>query len=114
MKLLTNTTVRPPRPSCSSSGSGSASDTQDSSRPVRRRGAVIDRRTTWERLSQIDELIASGTYPSRRMMARRLGVTERTVTRDIDFMITKRHLPIEYDQRRYGYYYSKPVHGFPK
>src|SRR4051812_32293154 len=76
---------------------------------VRRRGPRLDRRTTWERLSQIDDMIASATYPSRRMMALKLGVAQRTITRDLHFMITKRKLPIAYDERRYGYYYSTPV-----
>jgi proteasome accessory factor B len=47
-------------------------------------------------------------------MARKLGVTERTVARDIHFMKTKRKLPIAYDPRRYGFYYTQPVHAFPK
>src|SRR6266850_6377268 len=79
-----------------------------------RRGPRLDRRTTWERLSQIDDWIASGTYPSRRSMALKLGVAERTVARDLHFMKTKRKLPIGYDPRRFGFYYSKDVRGFPK
>jgi len=74
----------------------------------------LDRRTTWERLSQIDDWLRAGGYPNTRTMARRLGVTERTVTRDLQFLKTKRGLPIEYDPHKYGFYYAKPVTGFPK
>jgi proteasome accessory factor B len=82
--------------------------------PRGRRGPVFDRRTTWERLSQIVDWIDSGTYPNCRGMALKLGVTERTVTRDIEHLKTKRRLPIRYDPRRYGFYYTQPVRGFPK
>src|SRR5207244_651899 len=68
----------------------------------------------WERLSQIDDWIRSGRYPNTRSMALKLGVTERTVARDLGFMKRQRRLPIEYDTRRYGFYYSKPVDGFSK
>ena len=47
-------------------------------------------------------------------MALKLGVAERTVARDLHFMKTKRKLPIGYDPRRFGFYYSKDVRGFPK
>ncbi|HSU56898.1 MAG TPA: WYL domain-containing protein, partial [Candidatus Dormibacteraeota bacterium] len=85
---------------------------QSTARP--RRGPQFDRRTTWERLSLIDEWIASGTYPSTGLMARKLGVTARTVTRDLEFMKKTRKLPIQYDERRYGFYYAKDTRGFPK
>ncbi len=80
----------------------------------RRRGPVFDRRTTWERLAQIDDWIASGTFPNTRSMALKLGVTERTVTRDLEHLKNNRKLPIKYDPRRYGFYYSQSVRGFPK
>ena len=38
----------------------------------------------------------------------------RTVKRDIEFMVDRHGLPVEYDQKRWGYFYSKPVDGFPK
>jgi proteasome accessory factor B len=86
----------------------------EAKRPRRRRGPNHDRRTTWERLSLIDDWIRAGKYPNARGMALKLGVAERTVMRDLEFMKNKRGLPIEYDPRRYGFYYSKPVDGFSK
>lgn len=40
-------------------------------------------------------------------------VSSRTVKRDIDFMKCRLELPIEYDERRYGYFYARPVDRFP-
>src|SRR3954453_821876 len=87
---------------------------QPSPTPPRRRGPHLSRRTTWERLSVIDDLLRAGRYPSAKSMALKLGVTERTITRDINFLKTERGLPIEYDPRRYGFFYAKPVDGFSK
>ncbi len=85
--------------------------THDSPSP-HRRGPRLDHRSTWQRLCRIDDWIRSGTYPNKQSMARKLGVTVRTVTRDLQFMKEEKGLPIEYDARRYGFYYSKPVQGF--
>ncbi len=73
-----------------------------------------DRRSTWDRLCQIDNLIRSGNYPNLRTMAARLGVTPRTITRDLDFLKKERHLPIAYDPRRFGFHYTKSVAGLPQ
>jgi proteasome accessory factor B len=72
------------------------------------------RRATWERLSRIDDLIRAGRYPNARTLARTLGVSVRTIKRDLDYLKRQRRLPIEYHPRRYGFYYSKPVDGFSK
>ena len=72
------------------------------------------RRVAWERVTKIDDLLRAGKYPNCVMMAREFGVSVRTVKRDIEFMVDRHNLPIEYDQKRWGYFYSKPVDGFPK
>ena len=46
-------------------------------------------------------------------LARDIEVTTRTIKRDVDFMKCRLNLPIEYDSRRFGYYYSEPVDQFP-
>ncbi|HVV00257.1 MAG TPA: WYL domain-containing protein, partial [Verrucomicrobiae bacterium] len=78
-------------------------------RKLRARGPVLDRRSAWERIPQIDTWIRSGSYPNAKIMAARLQVTERTVGRDIEFMRAKRGMPIAFDPRRNGFYYTKPV-----
>lgn len=62
---------------------------------------------------RMHQLIKSGKYPNCSKLAREFEVATRTIKRDIDFMKYRMDLPIEYDSRRYGFYYSKPVHQFP-
>ena len=66
-----------------------------------------------ERMMQIHERIKSGKYPNCEKLARELEMSTRTIKRDVDFMRCRLDLPIEYDSRRYGYYYSEPVDHFP-
>ena len=62
---------------------------------------------------RMHQLIKSGKYPNCSKLAREFEVVTRTIKRDIDFMKDRLELPIEYDSRRYGFYYSKPVDQFP-
>jgi proteasome accessory factor B len=66
-----------------------------------------------ERMLHIHEQIRSGRYPNCTLLAGQIEVCTRTVKRDIDFMKYRLDLPIEYDTRRYGFYYAQPVHHFP-
>jgi proteasome accessory factor B len=70
-------------------------------------------RPPMERMMQIHQRIKSGGYPNSTHLARQLEVTARTIKRDVEFMKDRLTLPIEYDPRRYGYYYSQPVDQFP-
>jgi len=70
-------------------------------------------RPPWERMMRMHQLIKSGKYPNCSKLAREFEVATRTIKRDIDFMKYRMDLPIEYDSRHYGYYYSKPVDQFP-
>ncbi len=62
---------------------------------------------------QIHARIRSGGHPNCTQLAREFEVSSRTVKRDIDFMKCRLELPIEYDERRYGYFYARPVDQFP-
>ena len=62
---------------------------------------------------QIHRRIQSGDYPNSTQLAEEIEVTTRTIKRDVDFMKCRLNLPIQYDARRYGYYYSEPVEHFP-
>jgi proteasome accessory factor B len=66
-----------------------------------------------ERMMQIHQRIQKGAYPNCTQLAGEIEVTSRTIKRDVDFMRCRLNLPIEYDSRRYGYYYSRPVDQFP-
>src|SRR5882672_7233831 len=95
--------------------------TRKSAKQQRRGDALVNydgnakyRRFAWERMGKIDDLIRAEKYPNSVGMAQEFGVSVRTVKRDIEFMQVRRGLPIEYDAKRWGYYYSKPVDGFAK
>ncbi|HOY59078.1 MAG TPA: HTH domain-containing protein, partial [Verrucomicrobiota bacterium] len=60
-------------------------------------------RPPWERMMRIHERIHSGNHPNCNQLAREFEVSSRTIKRDIDFMKCRLELPIEYDDRRYGY-----------
>lgn len=66
-----------------------------------------------ERMLLLHKLMRDNTYPNCRMLSKKIEVSEKTIQRDIDFMKDRMNLPIEYDQYRYGYFYSKPVSAFP-
>lgn len=67
-----------------------------------------------ERMSRLHVLLKSGEYPNHSKMAEELEVSRKTVQRDLDFMRDRLGLPIEYDARRYGFFYSGPVDSLPE
>lgn len=60
-----------------------------------------------ERLLQIDTFLRSGQRHTATNMAELLGVTERTVRKDIDFMRDRFGAPISSTKVK-GYYYTEP------
>ena len=62
---------------------------------------------------RIHEALKAGRFPNCTKLSRSIEVSPRTIKRDVDFMKFRLELPIEYDCRRYGYFYSKPVEKFP-
>jgi len=62
---------------------------------------------------RIHQAIASGKYPNATKLAAEIEVVTKTIHRDIDFMRDRLGLPIEYDGRKYGYYYTEEVSSFP-
>lgn len=62
---------------------------------------------------RLHERLKAGVYPNCRKLAGELEVSAKTIQRDIDFMRDRLGLPIEYDQLRFGFYYSEPVANFP-
>ncbi len=59
-----------------------------------------------ERLRQINRELASAKYPSAESLAELLGVTTRTVKRDISFMRDSYNAPIHFSRKRGGYHYT--------
>jgi proteasome accessory factor B len=71
------------------------------------------RRNLLGRLREIYEALQEGKYPNCASLAAQLGVSAKTVMRDIDFLRDRRRLPIEFDRQRNGYYFREAVERFP-
>src|SRR3989442_1275066 len=62
---------------------------------------------------RIHQEIKSGKFPNASHLAVELGVSTKSIHRDVEFMRDRLGLPLEYDGRRYGYYYTQEVTSFP-
>jgi predicted DNA-binding transcriptional regulator YafY len=65
------------------------------------------RRAQIRRILQIIERIQAGDYPNCMQMADEMKVSHKTIKRDLEFMRDELELPIEYDQSRRGFYYTR-------
>lgn len=59
-----------------------------------------------ERIIEIDRRIRRNQYPSVSRLAQALGVTQRTVYRDLDYMRNVMGYPIKFSKKNRGYYYE--------
>jgi proteasome accessory factor B len=66
-----------------------------------------------ERMMRIHQALVAGRYPNATTLAREIEVVPKTIHRDIEFMRDRLQLPVAYDGRRYGYYYTEEVGSFP-
>jgi len=66
-----------------------------------------------ERMLRIHQAIQSGAWPNASQLAFELEVSSKSIHRDLDFMRDRLQLPLQYDPRRSGYYYTEEVHAFP-
>jgi proteasome accessory factor B len=62
---------------------------------------------------RIHEAIQSRTFPNATTLGRALEVSTKSIHRDVAFMRDRLDLPIEYDDRRFGYCYTQEVSAFP-
>ena len=60
------------------------------------------------RIHLIDEEIRRGTYPNKKILAKKLEVSERTIFRDLEFLRNFYNAPMEFDAARNGLYYTDP------
>ncbi len=67
-----------------------------------------------ERMIQIHRLLENNEYPNCSNIAHDFVMSVRTIKRDIDFMKNRLNLPIQFDVRRNGYFFTKPVPHFPQ
>jgi predicted DNA-binding transcriptional regulator YafY len=62
---------------------------------------------------RIRERIQEGGWPNCVGMAAEFEVSVRTLKRDLEFMRDRLQLPIEYNSRRHGFYFTRPVDAGP-
>ncbi|MBU6180032.1 MAG: WYL domain-containing protein [Verrucomicrobia bacterium] len=72
-----------------------------------------DTRRPIERIFAIHEAIRRGHFPNCRTLSEQIGVTRKTIQRDVTFMQQDLGLPLRYDELRHGYHYARPVNAFP-
>ncbi len=70
-------------------------------------------RVPFERMMYLHTQLQLKTYPNCVRIADHFELDRITILRDIHFMRDRFQLPIEYDNKRHGYYYSRPVENFP-
>jgi predicted DNA-binding transcriptional regulator YafY len=70
-------------------------------------------KTALPRIYRIDEMIASGRFPSTNKMAKAYETSMSSISRDIEFMRDSLGAPIEYDPLHRGYYYSEKTFRLP-
>jgi len=79
---------------------------------VAREGAFKDR-PLWRRLQIIHHAIKERKYPNASSLATELGVSSKTVQRDLDYLRDELEAPIEFDRLENGYLYSRPDYVLP-
>jgi proteasome accessory factor B len=65
-------------------------------------------------MMRIHRLIENKEYPNCSKIAKEFEMSVRTIKRDVDFMKTRLNMPIEFDVRRNGYFFTKSVPHFPQ
>jgi predicted DNA-binding transcriptional regulator YafY len=66
------------------------------------------------RVLEIHKILQTGKYPNCSTLAAEIEVTPKTIQRDMTFMRNQLDLPLEYHAMKHGYYYTQPVHEFPR
>ena len=66
-----------------------------------------------QRMMRIHDAIQSGRYPNCVEMAVEMEVSHKTAKRDIEFMRERWNLPIGYDDKRHGFFFTEKVEGLP-
>jgi predicted DNA-binding transcriptional regulator YafY len=74
------------------------------------RGAV--KRGRYARMKKILGMLQEEKYPNCTTIASELEVSVKTAARDVDCMRDDVGYPIAYDEKRHGFYLTRPVEGF--
>ncbi len=76
-----------------------------------KRRVGVSRVAEW-RVGRIISIIASGKFPNCQTLAREIEVSPKTIQRDLDHMRDQKEIPLEYDNKKHGYWFSRPVSEF--
>ena len=66
-----------------------------------------------ERMLRIHQAIQAGNHPNATSLSRQLEVSTKSIHRDLEFMRDRLQLPLEYDAKHNGYFYTQEVSAFP-
>lgn len=61
------------------------------------------------RMTRLHEQLQARCFPNCRKLAAMLEVSAKTIQRDIDYMRDALGLPIAYDEKRFGFFYTNPA-----
>lgn len=92
---------------------------QDSPKPEAKQPAApkktpsVTTRPPVERMLHIHHALRSRSWPNCVQLGKELRFSPRTIARDIEFMRSRMDLPIEYDEVRKGFYYTRDDVEFP-
>ena len=65
-----------------------------------------------DRMTRVHAELKANRFPNCKKLAALLETSPKTIQRDIDFMRDRLGLPIDYDQKRWGYFYfAEPATG---
>ncbi len=90
------------------------SATKSTRRPGRRTLVEGFARPPLARMIKIHQLLEAQKYPNCAKLSKELNVSAKTIQRDVDFMRDHMDLPIDYENTKHGFYYTKPVDNFPR
>ena len=65
------------------------------------------------RLLEIDARLREGKHPSHAQLGKELGVSARTIQRDMDYLRDTIGAPLEYDAKQKGWYYTEETFFLP-
>lgn len=72
----------------------------------------LRRNVEW-RVGRIISIIASGRHPNCQSLAKEIdGVSAKSIQRDINYLRNDKGLPLEYNDKKHGWYFTEPVSEF--
>lgn len=60
------------------------------------------------RIQWLHKKMTMNSYPNAQRLAERFGISHRQAQRDMDYLRRELGAPVEYDNSRKGFYYTKP------